>query len=102
VPRLRTARRDEHGLALGGIRTPAVDVPVSTLSGEAPAGAPLLCSLFGTSTPFDAATLKSLYGTKADYLDAFHASLDEAIDAGFIRKADRAMYEAEAQKVTIA
>jgi hypothetical protein len=96
-----TVKRGEHGIALGGIRTPSVDVPISTLTGEAPAGAPVLCSLFGTSTPFDAATLKALYPTRAQYLQAFSASLDKAIAAGFVRKADRAMYEADAQKAPI-
>ena len=34
--------RDERGLAIGGIRTPSVDVPVSALSGESPgAGDPV-------------------------------------------------------------
>jgi hypothetical protein len=95
-----TISRDEHGNALGGIRTPSVDVPVKTLTGEAPPDVPILCALFGGSTPFDAATLQSLYGTPEDYLTAFDAALDDAIARGFVREADRAEYEAEARAVT--
>ena len=43
---------DSHGNVIGGVRTPAVDVPVSTLSGAAPAGTSTICSLFGTTTLF--------------------------------------------------
>ena len=40
---------DSHGNVIGGVRTPAVDVPVSTLSGAAPAGTSVICSLFGSA-----------------------------------------------------
>ena len=82
------------------IRTPSLDVPVKTLTGEAPPDVPILCALFGGSTPFDAATLQSLYGTPEDYLTAFDAALDDAIARGFVREADRDEYEAEARAVT--
>lgn len=95
-----TVQRDEHGIALGGIRTPSVDVPASVLSGEAPAGGDVLCALFGSSAPFDAATLSSLYGTKDEYLRRFDAALDQAIEQGFVRAADRDQYAAEARAVT--
>lgn len=95
-----TVRRDELGLARGGIRTPSVDVPASRLSGESAPGAPLLCSLFGSSTPFDAATLTSLYGSRDAYLETFDAALDAVVKAGFVRRADRDAYAAEARAVT--
>ena len=61
APRLTVAAdgslvRDAHGNATGGIRTPSVDVPVATITGLRNAGGSF-CSLFGTTTPFDAATL---------------------------------------------
>jgi hypothetical protein len=91
--------RDEHGLALGGVRTPSVDVPVAALSGEAPAGGSVLCALFGSSRPFDAATLRTLYGTRDAYVAAFDRALDRAVAAGFVRGADRPAYAAEARAV---
>jgi hypothetical protein len=76
--------RDEHGNARGGIRTPFVDVPVSTLSGESASGGPPFCSGFGSTTPFDAATIARLYPDHAAYVDAFTASTEATVDAGFI------------------
>jgi hypothetical protein len=90
-----TVTRDEDGLALGGIRTPSVDAPVSELTGASAPGAPVLCALFGKSTPFDTATLQQRYGTKEGYLQAFDTALDAAVAKGFVRKADRAAYAAE-------
>ena len=82
--------RDDLGNALGGVRTPAVDVPIAALSGEAPPGASTLCSLFGSTVLFDDATLVELYGDKKRYVAAYTRSLDEAINGGFLRDSDRA------------
>jgi hypothetical protein len=76
--------RDEHGNALGGIRTAFLDVPVSALSGDAAPGSPPTCSGFGSTTPFDAATLARLYPDHDSYVAAFAASTEAAVDAGFI------------------
>src|SRR5208282_2829015 len=89
---------DNHGNMIGGVRTPAVDVPVSTLSGAAPAGASEICSLFGETTPFSPATLVDLYRTKSHYLSLYKASLDKAITEGFILSADRAALLAQAEQ----
>jgi hypothetical protein len=96
-----TIARDAHGIALGGIRTPSVDVPVETLSGQAPPGSSYLCGLFGSATPFDQATLHSLYPTRQAYLDAFDKSLDDAIARGFVRAADRDEFAAEARAAAV-
>ena len=85
-----TLALDSDGNVIGGVRTPAVDVPISTLSGAAPAGASLICSLFGSTTPFDSSKLVTLYGTPANYVQAYTTSLDKAIAGGFILPADRA------------
>jgi hypothetical protein len=92
---------DAHGNVIGGVRTPAVDVPISTLSGAAPPGTSALCSLFGQSTPFTPAELASLYHTKSNYLAQYTASLDKAIAGGYILAADRASLLAQAQQVQI-
>jgi hypothetical protein len=84
------AVRDGNGLAVGGIRTPWVDVPAARLSGLPTTTTNVMAVLFGTSEPFDATTLVKLYpGGKVEYLKRFEASLDSSIKAGFILPADR-------------
>jgi hypothetical protein len=92
APRLEVSgeaiARDSRGIALGGIRTPGVDAPLSVLTGEAPAGRSVLCMLFGDTVPFDAATIASLYPDDDDYVAAVTESADAAVDAGFLLRAD--------------
>jgi hypothetical protein len=81
---------DEHGNAVGGIRSPWVEAPTSQLSGLGQSGESFAV-LFGITEPFTASKLAALYpGGPAQYLDVFAASLDAAIADGFILAADRA------------
>lgn len=96
-----TLALDSHGNVLGGVRTPAVDVPVSTLSGAAPRGASELCALFGSTTAFPPSQLASLYHDKRTYLADYTRSLDKAIRQGYILPADRAELLAQAEEVQI-
>jgi alpha/beta hydrolase family protein len=83
------ARRDAHGNALGGIRTPWIDVPVAAYSGEGNSGNQQAL-LGGTTVPFDAQELARLYpGGRTDYLSRFSAALDATIEHGFILPDDR-------------
>jgi hypothetical protein len=83
-------RLDEHGLAVGGIRTPWVDVPTAVMSGLGQSGQSF-AMLFGRTEPFNEVSLMALYpGGKAEYLNRFEASLDATIAAGFILEDDRA------------
>jgi hypothetical protein len=82
-----TIRTDEHGVALGGIRTPQVDVPIATISGLGqPAGG--FCSLFGTTTPLAPATIASLYPTHDAYVKAIRTAARKAVSAGFVIRID--------------
>ncbi len=99
TPEPATLLLDTHGNVLGGVRTPAVDVPVSTLSGAAPPGASTLCGLFGSTKPFPPETLVTLYHSKARYLSAFLASLHRTIAAGYLLAADASTLTAQAQQV---
>jgi hypothetical protein len=79
----------EHGIALGGIRTPWVDVPTATLTGLGQTGQDF-AFLFGRTVEFDASTLESCYpGGREEYLQRFTESLDGSIAAGYIRAEDR-------------
>jgi hypothetical protein len=77
---------DQHGNAQGGIRTPWVDAPIATFTGQQ-AGS-LLCMLFGTTTPFDEAMLASLYPTHRSFTKAYAKSLKRAVRKGWILKPD--------------
>jgi Alpha/beta hydrolase domain len=80
---------DAHGLARGGVRTPWVDVPIARTSGVGGEES-TMSSIFGSGELFDAATVRRLYpGGPDDYLERFTASLDSAIQSGFIMAADR-------------
>ncbi len=94
-----TLALDAHGNVIGGVRTPAVDVPVSTLSGTPPAGAPTVCQYFGSTVAFTPTQLASLYGTKSHYIAEYTTSLDKAIAGGYILGADRASLLAQAEQV---
>jgi Alpha/beta hydrolase domain len=78
-----TIRRDEYGNALGGIRTPLVDVPIATIRGDGNLG-PRPCPNFGSTAPFDDATLASLYPSHAAYVAKFNRATDEAAKRGFL------------------
>jgi hypothetical protein len=96
----RTVARADSGIALGGIRTPAVDVPTSTLSGDPPPGCNEMCSLFGSTVPFDGEDLVRLYGNREQFLARFTESLRTAIADGFILAADQDELLATAQAVS--
>ncbi len=81
--------RDADGIALGGIRSPLVDVPVDVLSGEPGPNPEVICILSGSTKPLTDERLAQLYVSRADYLDRYTAATDAAIAAGFILEADR-------------
>ena len=81
--------RDANGLALGGLRTPWVDVPIARLTGEGDP-ASFIGMLAGSTEMFDTARLERLYpGGKADYMAKFTRALDRAIRARHLVADDR-------------
>jgi hypothetical protein len=97
-----TIARDDLGIALGGVRHPLVDVPTVVLSGDPPEGESIedigVCTLFGSTTPIDQATLVEMYGTADEYVAAFTASAEEAVAAGFLLQPDADALVAEAEE----
>jgi hypothetical protein len=79
---------DAHGNVLGGIRTPAVDVPVAKLSGQAGAGGNLFCFLFGTTAPFTPDKLASLYPDHFQFVGRWMLATVAAWEKGFITTQD--------------
>ncbi|MFF2554449.1 alpha/beta hydrolase domain-containing protein [Nocardia sp. NPDC058058] len=71
---------DDHGNALGGVRTPWLDVPLAVLSGLGQeGGGPAV--LFGCTRPLPGPP-------PADYLAAFRAAAEKTVAAGFLLAED--------------
>lgn len=94
--------RNAEGIALGGVRTPPVDVPVATLSGAPSPNPSTICLLVGSTKPFTAAHIAQLYPSRAEYLKRYDADADAAIKAGFVLPQDRAALLAFAEPQMIA
>jgi hypothetical protein len=75
--------RDEHGIAKGGIRLPQADVPLGQNS-SIPVTPDIFAVLGGSSVPFDAEKILSLYGSKQEFLAKFKAATEFAIEAGVV------------------
>lgn len=76
--------RDADGNALGGIRTPAQQVPTAAHNGNANTGPSFPCALYGTSTPFPPQRLAELYPTHQAYVgDVARATTFDTL-AGFV------------------
>jgi Alpha/beta hydrolase domain len=107
APRLETTgvspvsfAKDANGNVLGGIRTPAVDAPVATLSGS-PTGGSQFCFLFGTTAPFTADQLAGLYPDHAAFAAASTDAAEASHAAGFLVAADTRELIAAAAASTI-
>ena len=70
-----TARLDEWGNALGGVRYPQLDVPVARYG----VGSSTDCLLFGYTAPFDAERCRALYGDRATYVAKTAAVVDRLL-----------------------
>jgi hypothetical protein len=91
---------DANGNVEGGVRTPAVDVPVATLSGLGQSGTSF-CFLFGTTVPFSAAKLAALYPTHVQFVVQWARDTIADARAGFIRPADAAQLIAAAASSSV-
>jgi hypothetical protein len=83
-------QRDADGIALGGIRTPPVDVPVAALSGVPGPNPSLICLLLGSTRQFPQARLEQLYPSRAAYLHKYDVDAEATIRAGFVLPEDQA------------
>jgi hypothetical protein len=92
--------RDGFGNALGGVRTPFVDVPTATYVPIDTVAHPTtfsgFCILYGYSVPFSQATLESLYGNHGDYVRQVVRESLQLVREGFwlLPDAEQAIREA--------
>src|SRR5690606_24149912 len=104
-------QRDEHGNAVGGVRTPYVDVPIagyyphSSLVGTGQrvgpgGGAGIdMGDLLGCMRRFTGEQLRALYGTPAEYRRRFAASMATTVSGGWIGDEDAEWLTREAATV---
>jgi len=79
--------RDEHGNALGGLRTPWVDVPDARYVARISPGNPLAPGM----EPFTDERMDALYGSRGEYQRRVRARLDEMVDDRFLLAQDRTL-----------
>jgi hypothetical protein len=76
--------RDEHGIAMGGIRLPQADSPLGQNS-AIPLNEDIFALLGGSCVPFSKEKVLSLYGDKASYLSQFESNARAAVASGVLQ-----------------
>jgi hypothetical protein len=94
-PPRATAVTDSFGNALGGVRTPFVDLPTATYH-SARTGSDFLCRMIGYETPFDQERLKALYPSLKDYADRVSRQVDQMLKDHWLTEADAQQLKADA------
>jgi hypothetical protein len=89
-----TFARDAYGNALGGVRSPQVDVPVATL--DSVNSGIFFCGLFGRTIPFPVEQIQGLYSDKADFMSQWVDAINLNVSNGYFLPADAAALEAAA------
>jgi hypothetical protein len=79
--------RDEHGIAVGGIRLPQVEAPLAVNS-AIPLSDDIFAYLGGSSHPFPAEKVRALYGNREAFLANFAAAAERAVAAGVLLPRD--------------
>lgn len=80
-----TLRRDSFGNALGGLRTPFLDVPIATYIASNPDDPEGIC---GKMIYFTLAQVEKLYGTPDHYIELFEHAVRTQVDDGWISETD--------------
>ena len=70
------------------MRSPAVDVPVATLTGDVVPNSPGFCVLAGTTTAFTSAQLTTLYPTHKAFVVAWANDVSKLVRQGFLTQID--------------
>jgi hypothetical protein len=91
-----TFAADANGIALGGARSPQVDVPIALLAGVGNSAAPgktdvvsTFCRLFGSTVPYSAEQLAALYPDHQAFVAAWKKATKQLVKEGFLLAADK-------------
>jgi hypothetical protein len=100
-------QRDSNGNALGGLRLPEINVPFAkygidnSTTGSVSFLDLFACTTSGSTEPFSASKLASLYADRAAYYSKYKAAADAALQAGYLLPADHAKALQTAQNAAI-
>jgi hypothetical protein len=95
-----TILTDQDGNALGGVRSPAVDVPTATYYGTTPGGGTCLL-LWGHYTPLTSDRLHQLYPTHAAYVSKVQTDAAALLKGRWLTKEDATAIVSEAKSSAI-
>ncbi len=93
------AARNEFGNALGGIQLSQLAVPLATNTGVN--SGPGFCFLYGSYTPFDQATINSLYPNHGKYVSEVAHANNYNLGQGYILEFDATDNKEEAAQANI-
>jgi hypothetical protein len=85
--------KDASGNAIGGIRSPYVDVPAAVYTTTVPG--PGTCRELGSVTPFTWSQLEAHYGTYANFSTRFNQAVDKMMMEGFLTASDAKRMKAQ-------
>ena len=91
--------RDEFGNAVGGARTPYLDVPIATYHTSSVGDT--FCPQVGHLEPFDWAGLNRLYGTPEDYAAKVAQLVDRLVQERWLTESDGRKIKAESASVAV-
>jgi hypothetical protein len=94
-----TLARDVEGFVIGGIRLPALAVPLAINRGDNVGAG--FCFLYGSYEPYDEVTLLQMYPSRADYVRKMYAATIESFRAGFLLATDAKSTCREARLVNL-
>lgn len=92
-----TIVRDVYGNALGGLRSPFVDVPISTY--RMPTGG--VCPFIGSRIPFSAELLAQLYKNHGDYVNQVSKGVQDLLNESFLLPMDASRIKVEAAQALV-
>ncbi len=97
-------KRDKNGNAIGGLRTPYLDVPVATYytsSKPADEKSSSFCTTQGYKVPFEKEKITALYPTRESYLSKVNRMVDSMVKERFLTKTDGEKIKNEAEKLSV-
>jgi hypothetical protein len=77
---------DEYGNAVGGVRSPYLDVPAATYHAKTPGQA--VCGNLLNPVPFDWSRLEKLYGSHQGYMGKVGQAVDRMVQQRWLTRAD--------------